>query len=178
MNGAGLINGTIAGEYIRLGSDCKFSWCCLCFVAGLYLPPHAVAVQLVPFGKMVNYDEFGSILKARGPYLEWHNEIQVLFYDCAASRSAVRKRTGSFSRCPTLCVDRRTTAKTRGSDDNLTMLTRSSMHPSLATYCSELWRCSVTNFQAASASKDPVPLMQEGELLSVAAWRWHSVCTL
>ena len=46
-------------------------------LAGLYLPPHAVAVQLVPFGRPVNFDEFGALLAARGPYLEWHNTIKV-----------------------------------------------------------------------------------------------------
>ena len=51
MNGAGLIN-------------------------ALYLRPGAVAVQLVPFGRRVNFDEFGLILRARGPYLEWHNTLE------------------------------------------------------------------------------------------------------
>jgi protein O-GlcNAc transferase len=50
MNGAGLIN-------------------------ALYLPRDAVAIQLVPYKSLVNYDEFGQILQARGPYLEWHNEM-------------------------------------------------------------------------------------------------------
>eukprot|EP00750_Incisomonas_marina_P020828 INCI4095.1.p1 GENE.INCI4095.1~~INCI4095.1.p1 ORF type:complete len:575 (+),score=81.77 INCI4095.1:114-1838(+) len=54
MNGAGLIN-------------------------ALYLPPHAVSIQLVPFGKPVNFDEFGALLAARGPYLEWHNTIKAGF---------------------------------------------------------------------------------------------------
>jgi hypothetical protein len=40
MNGAGLIN-------------------------ALYLHPEAVAIQLVPYGGVVNYDEFGMILKVR-----------------------------------------------------------------------------------------------------------------
>lgn len=46
-------------------------------MVALYLPPHAIAIQLVPFGGMVNFDEFGAILSQRGPYLEWHNTIKV-----------------------------------------------------------------------------------------------------
>lgn len=49
MNGAGLMN-------------------------ALYLPPYAVAIQMVPYEANVNWEYFGKILTARGPYLEWHNE--------------------------------------------------------------------------------------------------------
>lgn len=48
MNGAGLVN-------------------------ALYLPKGSVAVQLVPYKAQLNVDEFANLLKARGPYLEWHN---------------------------------------------------------------------------------------------------------
>lgn len=40
---------------------------------GLYLPPYAVVVQMVPYKAVVNFREFGLLLKARGPYMEWHN---------------------------------------------------------------------------------------------------------
>ena len=46
MNGAGLIN-------------------------ALYLDSHAVAIQLLPYSSSLNFDEFRSVLRARGPYLEW-----------------------------------------------------------------------------------------------------------
>lgn len=39
----------------------------------LYLPESSVAVQLVPYKAELNTVEFGNLLKARGPYLEWHN---------------------------------------------------------------------------------------------------------
>jgi hypothetical protein len=63
----------------RRGSVCSrpLAAALLVIIKGLYLPPHAVAVQLVPFGKVVNFDEFGALLAARGPYLEWHNTIKV-----------------------------------------------------------------------------------------------------
>lgn len=48
MNGAGLVN-------------------------ALYLPKGSVAVQLVPYKAQLNVEEFANLLKARGPYLEWHN---------------------------------------------------------------------------------------------------------
>uniref|UniRef100_A0A4Q8K6M3 U10-Liphistoxin-Lth1a_1 n=1 Tax=Liphistius thaleban TaxID=1905330 RepID=A0A4Q8K6M3_9ARAC len=48
MNGAGLIN-------------------------GLFLPKTSVAVQLVPYKAQLNVNEYANLLKARGPYLEWHN---------------------------------------------------------------------------------------------------------
>lgn len=40
---------------------------------GLYLPPYGVVVQIVPYKAVVNFREFGLLLKARGPYVEWHN---------------------------------------------------------------------------------------------------------
>ena len=49
MNGAGLMN-------------------------GIYLPPHSVAVQLVPYKAGVNHGFYGDLLHHRGPYLEWHNQ--------------------------------------------------------------------------------------------------------
>ena len=48
MNGAGLMN-------------------------ALYLPPHAVAVQLAPYNNTLNVVQFGEVLKARGPYMVWSN---------------------------------------------------------------------------------------------------------
>lgn len=55
MNGAGLIN-------------------CV------YLPVNGVCVQLVPYDcdKRLNFKEYGKLLAARGPYLEWHNTHQHL----------------------------------------------------------------------------------------------------
>lgn len=44
----------------------------------LYLPPTSVAVQLVPFNASVNFNEFGALLKGRGPYMEWHNSHREL----------------------------------------------------------------------------------------------------
>ncbi|ELU00677.1 hypothetical protein CAPTEDRAFT_225389 [Capitella teleta] len=49
MNGAGLIN-------------------------AVYLPSYAVAVQLVPYKANVNWRFYGDMLRARGPYMEWHNK--------------------------------------------------------------------------------------------------------
>ena len=49
MNGAGLMN-------------------------AIYLPDGAVAIQLAPYNAtQINIDEFGRVLKSRGPYLEWRN---------------------------------------------------------------------------------------------------------
>ncbi|GAB6032171.1 hypothetical protein CHUAL_010820 [Chamberlinius hualienensis] len=48
MNGAGLIN-------------------------ALYLPSNSVTVQMVPYAAQLNYIEYGKLLEARGPYIEWHN---------------------------------------------------------------------------------------------------------
>ena len=56
MNGAGLIN-------------------------GLFLPQGGVNVQLVPYKAQLNFVEFGSLLSARGPYLEWHNQHENLNRD-------------------------------------------------------------------------------------------------
>ncbi|XP_023241449.1 protein O-linked-mannose beta-1,4-N-acetylglucosaminyltransferase 2-like [Centruroides sculpturatus] len=39
----------------------------------LYLPESSVAVQLVPYKAQLNVDEFATLLKARGPYLQWDN---------------------------------------------------------------------------------------------------------
>ena len=58
------------------------------FLVALYLPPHAVAVQLVPYGKVVNFDEFGALLAARGPYVEWHNPRKV-HLTCAFCRRKI-----------------------------------------------------------------------------------------
>ncbi|KAK6179932.1 hypothetical protein SNE40_012179 [Patella caerulea] len=44
----------------------------------LYLPPGAVAIQMVPYKAQVNFAEFAKLLKARGPYLEWHNKHEHL----------------------------------------------------------------------------------------------------
>ena len=39
----------------------------------LFLPTGAVAIQLVPFNATnLNFKEFGTLLKSRGHYLEWH----------------------------------------------------------------------------------------------------------
>lgn len=43
----------------------------------------------MPFGKPVNFDEFGALLAARGPYLEWHNTIKA-GSACAAGLSVCR----------------------------------------------------------------------------------------
>ena len=40
-------------------------------INALYLDPHAVAIQLLPYSSSLNFDEFRSVLRARGPYLEW-----------------------------------------------------------------------------------------------------------
>ena len=50
MNGAGLIN-------------------------ALYLHPAAVAIQLLPNGSNLNFDEFRSLLRARGLYREWKSSV-------------------------------------------------------------------------------------------------------
>lgn len=42
-------------------------------INALYLPPGAVAVQMVPYKAPLNFHEFGTVLRARGPYIEWHN---------------------------------------------------------------------------------------------------------
>lgn len=39
----------------------------------LFLPTGAVAIQLVPFNATnLNFKRFGTLLKSRGHYLEWH----------------------------------------------------------------------------------------------------------
>jgi protein O-GlcNAc transferase len=49
MNGAGLMN-------------------------AIYLPEGAVAIQLAPYNAtQLNVNEFGKVLKSRGPYMEWRN---------------------------------------------------------------------------------------------------------
>lgn len=48
MNGAGLMN-------------------------GIYLPPHGVSIQLIPYKSPLNHKMYGEILFARGPYLSWEN---------------------------------------------------------------------------------------------------------
>ncbi|CAH1797584.1 unnamed protein product [Owenia fusiformis] len=53
MNGAGLMN-------------------------ALYLPKTSVAIQLVPYKAGLNFNEFGKLLKSRGPYIEWHNQHEEL----------------------------------------------------------------------------------------------------
>lgn len=50
MNGAGLIN-------------------------ALYLHPTGVAIQLLPNGSNLNFDEFRSLLRARGLYREWKSSV-------------------------------------------------------------------------------------------------------
>ncbi len=40
---------------------------------GIYLPPHGVVIQLVPYEAHVNHVQYGELLKARGPYMIWHN---------------------------------------------------------------------------------------------------------
>ena len=41
----------------------------------LYLPPTSTCVQMVPHGadRYLNFQEYGRLLKSRGPYTEWHN---------------------------------------------------------------------------------------------------------
>jgi len=39
----------------------------------LFLPPHAVPVQIVPYKAELNYREFERLLRTRGEYAEWHN---------------------------------------------------------------------------------------------------------
>jgi protein O-GlcNAc transferase len=41
----------------------------------IYLPPTSTCVQLVPYGAKthLNFEDYGKLLKLRGPYAEWHN---------------------------------------------------------------------------------------------------------
>ncbi|XP_064619968.1 protein O-linked-mannose beta-1,4-N-acetylglucosaminyltransferase 2-like [Lineus longissimus] len=55
MNGAGLIN-------------------------ALFAPPFTCAVQLVPYEAQTNHKAFGTLLTAKGPYLEWHNQHKDLHF--------------------------------------------------------------------------------------------------
>ena len=44
-------------------------------INSLYMPPGAVTIQLVPYGaQSLNTEKYASILRAHGPYLEWHNK--------------------------------------------------------------------------------------------------------
>ena len=47
----------------------------------LYLPPSSVCVQLVPLRTHGHHVDFGRLLKARGPYLEWRNSHEELHHD-------------------------------------------------------------------------------------------------
>ena len=39
----------------------------------VFLPFDSVCIQLTPYKAKVNTREYGEVLKARGPYLEWEN---------------------------------------------------------------------------------------------------------
>ena len=43
------------------------------FMNALYLPPNGVAIQLAPYNTTLNIGTYAELMKARGPYLEWHN---------------------------------------------------------------------------------------------------------
>ena len=43
-------------------------------INGLFLPPHAVAMQIIPWESKLNHDEFARVLRSRGPYTEWTNK--------------------------------------------------------------------------------------------------------
>ena len=43
-------------------------------INSLYMPPGAVTIQLVPYGATsLDTEKYARILRAHGPYLEWHN---------------------------------------------------------------------------------------------------------
>ena len=44
-------------------------------INSLYMPPGAVTIQLVPYkAQSLNTEKYAHILRAHGPYLEWHNQ--------------------------------------------------------------------------------------------------------
>lgn len=60
----------------------------------LFLPTGAVAIQLVPFNATnLNFKEFGTLLKSRGHYLEWHS---------TDPDSCILQGSGSFENADTI----------------------------------------------------------------------------
>lgn len=64
-------------------------------VNGLFLPPHAVAMQIIPWNSKLNHEEFARVLRSRGPYAEWTNAWKEVRRHASATR---RQQLGSPSR--------------------------------------------------------------------------------
>ena len=39
----------------------------------MYLPEHSTAIQMVPYQAGVNVQQYGDLIRHRGPYMEWFN---------------------------------------------------------------------------------------------------------
>ena len=60
----------------------------------LFLPAGAVAIQIVPYNATnLNYSQFGTLLKSRGHYLEFHSDDP---------NSSIRTPGGSFENADTV----------------------------------------------------------------------------
>ena len=60
----------------------------------LFLPPGAVAIQLVPFNATnLNFKQFGTLLKSTGDYLEWH---------CTNPEGSIQGAAGTFENADTI----------------------------------------------------------------------------